>query len=93
SIFVILDSSKVTNSLYTNSINTANTGVSTGNSKVNTASAETSTASFSDATAYAFLSSQPQGSQLVHEDLEQIHEDLNLFNHKDLNLSSCKGYI
>ncbi|GJX01857.1 putative ribonuclease H-like domain-containing protein [Tanacetum coccineum] len=59
----------------TNSINTANTGVSTGNSKVNTASAETSTASFSDATAYAFLSSQPQGSQLVHEDLEQIHDD------------------
>ncbi|GKC62563.1 putative ribonuclease H-like domain-containing protein, partial [Tanacetum coccineum] len=37
--------------------------------------AETSTASFSDATAYAFLSSQPQGSQLVHEDLEQIHDD------------------
>ncbi|GJV41046.1 ribonuclease H-like domain-containing protein [Tanacetum coccineum] len=33
------------------------------------------TASFSDATAYAFLSSQPQGSQLVHEDLEQIHDD------------------
>ncbi|GJU18412.1 hypothetical protein Tco_1146378 [Tanacetum coccineum] len=31
---------------------------------------------FSDATAYAFLSfSQPQGSQLVHEDLEQIHDD------------------
>ncbi|GJT15611.1 hypothetical protein Tco_0874317 [Tanacetum coccineum] len=29
----------------------------------------------SDATAYAFLSSQPQGSQLVHEDLEQIHDD------------------
>ncbi|GKE70692.1 hypothetical protein Tco_1528764 [Tanacetum coccineum] len=58
-----------------NSINTANTGVSTGNSKVNTASAETSTASFSDATAYAFLSSQPQGSQLVHEDLEKIHDD------------------
>ncbi|GKA25751.1 hypothetical protein Tco_0711860 [Tanacetum coccineum] len=28
-----------------------------------------------DATAYAFLSSQPQGSQLVHEDLEQIHDD------------------
>ncbi|GJW84658.1 hypothetical protein Tco_0157803 [Tanacetum coccineum] len=24
---------------------------------------------------YAFLSTQPQGSQLVHEDLEQIHDD------------------
>ncbi|GJV95675.1 putative ribonuclease H-like domain-containing protein [Tanacetum coccineum] len=30
---------------------------------------------FSDATVYAFLSTQPQGSQLVHEDLEQIHDD------------------
>ncbi|GJS02301.1 ribonuclease H-like domain-containing protein [Tanacetum coccineum] len=67
------DAQSITSS--TNSINTGNTGVSTGNSKVNTASAETSTASFSDATAYAFLSSQPQGSQLVHEDLEQIHDD------------------
>ncbi|GJS40300.1 hypothetical protein Tco_0565343 [Tanacetum coccineum] len=33
------------------------------------------TASFSDATVYAFLSTQPQGSQLVHEDLEQLHDD------------------
>ncbi|GKF63684.1 ribonuclease H-like domain-containing protein [Tanacetum coccineum] len=56
-------------------INTVNTGVSIGNTKVNTASTETSTASFSDATVYAFLSTQPQGSQLVHEDLEQIHDD------------------
>ncbi|GJZ11745.1 retrovirus-related pol polyprotein from transposon TNT 1-94 [Tanacetum coccineum] len=59
----------------TNTINTVNTGVSTGNTKVNTASTETSTASFSDATVYAFLSTQPQGSQLVHEDLEQLHDD------------------
>ncbi|GKB22260.1 hypothetical protein Tco_0856183, partial [Tanacetum coccineum] len=59
----------------TNTINTVNTGVSTGNTKVNTASTETSTASLSDATVYAFLSTQPQGSQLVHEDLEQIHDD------------------
>ncbi|GJU64108.1 hypothetical protein Tco_1245943 [Tanacetum coccineum] len=55
----------------TNTINTVNTGVSTGTTKVNTASTETSTASFSDATVYAFLSTQPQGSELVHEDLEQ----------------------
>ncbi|GJT68619.1 zinc finger, CCHC-type containing protein [Tanacetum coccineum] len=59
----------------TNTINTVNTGVSTGTTNVNTASTETSTASFSDATVYAFLSSQPQGSQLVHEDLEQLHDD------------------
>ncbi|GKE15708.1 hypothetical protein Tco_1423285, partial [Tanacetum coccineum] len=51
----------------TNIINTANPEVSTGNTKVNTASTEISTASFSDATVYAF--------QLVHEDLEQIHDD------------------
>ncbi|GJY94776.1 putative ribonuclease H-like domain-containing protein [Tanacetum coccineum] len=59
----------------TNTINTVNTGVSTGNTKVNTASTETSTASFSDAIVYAFLSTQPQGSELVHEDLEQLHDD------------------
>ncbi|GJX80402.1 ribonuclease H-like domain-containing protein [Tanacetum coccineum] len=57
------------------STNTANPEVSTGNTKVNTASTEISTASFSDATVYAFLSTQPQGSQLVHEDLEQLHDD------------------
>ncbi|GJY61073.1 putative ribonuclease H-like domain-containing protein, partial [Tanacetum coccineum] len=34
-----------------------------------------STANLSDATVYAFLANQPNGSQLVHEDLEQIHED------------------
>ncbi|GJT22584.1 retrovirus-related pol polyprotein from transposon TNT 1-94 [Tanacetum coccineum] len=59
----------------TNTINTVNSGVSTGTTKVNTTSTKTSTASFSDATVYAFLSTQPQGSQLVHEDLEQLHDD------------------
>ncbi|GJY72964.1 putative ribonuclease H-like domain-containing protein [Tanacetum coccineum] len=29
----------------------------------------------SNATVYAFLANQPNGSQLVHEDLEKIHED------------------
>ncbi|GJZ23295.1 retrovirus-related pol polyprotein from transposon TNT 1-94, partial [Tanacetum coccineum] len=42
---------------------------------VNTASTEISTTSFSDATIYAFLSTQPKRSQLVHEDLEQLHDD------------------
>ncbi|GKB44134.1 putative ribonuclease H-like domain-containing protein [Tanacetum coccineum] len=59
----------------TNNINTINPEVSTGTTKVNTASTEISTASFSDATIYAFLSTQPQGSQLVHEDLEKLHDD------------------
>ncbi|GJV59721.1 hypothetical protein Tco_1465821 [Tanacetum coccineum] len=53
-----------------NNINTVNPEVSTGNTKVNTASTEISTASFSDATVYAFLSTQPQGVNIVHEDLE-----------------------
>ncbi|GJQ89327.1 putative ribonuclease H-like domain-containing protein [Tanacetum coccineum] len=57
------------------STNAANPEVSTGNTKVNIASTEISTASFSNATVYAFLSTQPQGSQLAHKDLEQLHDD------------------
>ncbi|GJX38473.1 hypothetical protein Tco_0251776, partial [Tanacetum coccineum] len=59
----------------TNNINTVNPEVSTGTTKVNTASTEISTVSFSDATVYAFLSTKLQGSQLVHKDLEQLHDD------------------
>ncbi|GJU08615.1 ribonuclease H-like domain-containing protein [Tanacetum coccineum] len=59
----------------TNNINTVNPEVSTATTKVNTASTEICTASFSDATVYAFISTQPKGSQLVHEDLEQLHDD------------------
>ncbi|GJX17981.1 ribonuclease H-like domain-containing protein [Tanacetum coccineum] len=44
-------------------------------SKEHTANSPDSTANLSDATVYAFLANQPNGSQLVHEDLEQIHED------------------
>ncbi|GJZ74622.1 hypothetical protein Tco_0639087 [Tanacetum coccineum] len=33
------------------------------------------TRNLSDATVYAFLANQPNGSQLVHNDLGQIHED------------------
>ncbi|GJS44027.1 hypothetical protein Tco_0569070 [Tanacetum coccineum] len=42
---------------------------------VNTASTENLSASCSDATVYAFLFDQPKGVQLVHEDLEQLHDD------------------
>ncbi|GJT96015.1 putative ribonuclease H-like domain-containing protein, partial [Tanacetum coccineum] len=59
----------------TNIINTANPEVSTASTKAITASTEISPASLSDATVYAFISSQPRGSQLVHEDLEQLHDD------------------
>ncbi|GJX20561.1 hypothetical protein Tco_0223238, partial [Tanacetum coccineum] len=43
--------------------------------EVNTAYGVISTANLSDDTVYAILASQPNGSQLVYEDLEQIHED------------------
>ncbi|GJZ59342.1 hypothetical protein Tco_0615158 [Tanacetum coccineum] len=59
----------------TNEVNTTNVQVSTANSPVSTVDTLDSTANLSDATIYAFLANQPNGSQIVHEDLEQIHED------------------
>ncbi|GJZ68559.1 ribonuclease H-like domain-containing protein [Tanacetum coccineum] len=56
-------------------VSTANTQASPASTKVSTASTQVSTANLSDATVYAFLANQPNGSQLVHEDLEQIYED------------------
>ncbi|GJT97006.1 hypothetical protein Tco_1092524 [Tanacetum coccineum] len=58
----------------TNEVNTTY-GVSTANTQVSTASTQVSTANLSDATVYAFLANQPNRSQLVYEDLEQIHEE------------------
>ncbi|GJT87955.1 hypothetical protein Tco_1069672 [Tanacetum coccineum] len=49
--------------------------ISPASTQVSTASTQVSTANLSDATVYAFLASQPNGSQLVHEDLKQIQED------------------
>ncbi|GJY10832.1 hypothetical protein Tco_0379017 [Tanacetum coccineum] len=59
----------------TNEANTVNVQDSTANSSVGTDSTLDSTANLSDATIYAFLANQLNGSQLVHEDLEQIDED------------------
>ncbi|GKA40764.1 ribonuclease H-like domain-containing protein [Tanacetum coccineum] len=59
----------------TNKDNTANVQDSTARTHVNTASTNNSIASLSDATVYAFLANPPNGSQVVHKDLEQIHED------------------
>nr|GEV15163.1 ribonuclease H-like domain-containing protein [Tanacetum cinerariifolium] len=42
---------------------------------VSTASPQVSTANLSDVNVYDFLANQPNGSQLVHEDLKQNHED------------------
>ncbi|GJY61044.1 putative ribonuclease H-like domain-containing protein [Tanacetum coccineum] len=58
-----------------NKVNTANVQVSTAKSSVSNDSTVDSTANLSDANVYAFLANQPNGSQLVYEDLEQIHED------------------
>ncbi|GJU41349.1 hypothetical protein Tco_1194306 [Tanacetum coccineum] len=59
----------------TKDVNTANVHVSISSTHVSTASTNNSTACLSDATLYAYLATQPNGSQVVHEDLEQIHED------------------
>ncbi|GJV65160.1 ribonuclease H-like domain-containing protein [Tanacetum coccineum] len=59
----------------TNDVNTANVHVSTGSTPVSTASTNNSTACLSDATVYDYLATQPNGSQVVQEDLDQIHED------------------
>ncbi|GJY94467.1 hypothetical protein Tco_0510828 [Tanacetum coccineum] len=59
----------------TNDVNTANIHVSTASTPVSTTCTSDNTANLSDATVYAFLANQPNSSNLVHEDLEQIHED------------------
>ncbi|GJR63809.1 ribonuclease H-like domain-containing protein [Tanacetum coccineum] len=42
---------------------------------VNTASPQVCTTSVSDNTVYAFMLENPNGSNVLHQDLEQIHED------------------
>ncbi|GKD63447.1 putative ribonuclease H-like domain-containing protein [Tanacetum coccineum] len=59
----------------TNDVNTTSPQVSTASANVNTASPQVSTASFSDNVVYAFMVENPNGSNLLHQELEQIHED------------------
>ncbi|GJS45447.1 retrovirus-related pol polyprotein from transposon TNT 1-94 [Tanacetum coccineum] len=61
----------------TNDVNNAKPAyeVSTASPNVNTASPQVSTASFSDNAVYAFMVENPNGSNLLQQDLEQIHED------------------
>ncbi|GJS18626.1 putative ribonuclease H-like domain-containing protein [Tanacetum coccineum] len=59
----------------TNDANTASPQVSTASPNVNTTSPQVSTTSFSDNVVYAFMVENPNGSNLLHQDLEQIHED------------------
>ncbi|GJX62263.1 putative ribonuclease H-like domain-containing protein [Tanacetum coccineum] len=49
--------------------------ISTVSPNVNTTSPQVSTASFSDNAVYAFMIENPNGSNLLQQDLEQIHED------------------
>ncbi|GJS21767.1 hypothetical protein Tco_0450399 [Tanacetum coccineum] len=61
----------------TNDVNTANIvyEVSTVSPNINTACPQVSTVNFSDNTVYAFMVENPNGSNLLQQDLEQIHED------------------
>ncbi|GJU13740.1 putative ribonuclease H-like domain-containing protein [Tanacetum coccineum] len=56
-------------------VSTANTQISHASTQVSTTSTQVSTTNLSDDTVYAFLASQSNGSQLVYEDLEKIHND------------------
>ncbi|GKB43891.1 hypothetical protein Tco_0888833 [Tanacetum coccineum] len=60
-----------------NDVNTANPvyEVSTVSPNINTACPQVSTANFSDNTLYTFMVENPNGSNLLQQDLEQIHED------------------
>ncbi|GJZ08302.1 putative ribonuclease H-like domain-containing protein [Tanacetum coccineum] len=58
----------------TNDANTASPQVSTASPNVNTTSPQVSTASFSDNAVFAFMVENPNGSNLLHQDLEQIYE-------------------
>ncbi|GJU26041.1 hypothetical protein Tco_1164662 [Tanacetum coccineum] len=59
----------------TNDANTTSLQVSTASPNVNIASPQVSTTSFSDNAVYAFMVENPNGFNLLHQDLEQIHED------------------
>ncbi|GJV41945.1 ribonuclease H-like domain-containing protein [Tanacetum coccineum] len=72
----------------TNEVDTANIQVSTVSTSLSAASTHDDTAKLSDAIVYAFLANHPNGSQLVHEDLEQIHED----DLEEMDLNDTAGY-
>ncbi|GJZ78140.1 hypothetical protein Tco_0642812, partial [Tanacetum coccineum] len=77
----------------TNDANTAYSQVSTASPSVNTASPQVYTASVSDNTVYAVMVENPNGSNVLHHDLEQIHKvDLEAMNLKwQLSLLSVRA--
>ncbi|GKG10149.1 ribonuclease H-like domain-containing protein, partial [Tanacetum coccineum] len=58
-----------------NDANTAYSQVSAASLSVNTASPQVWTTSVSDSIVYAFMVKNPNGSNVLHQDLQQIHED------------------
>ncbi|GJS04096.1 hypothetical protein Tco_0320604 [Tanacetum coccineum] len=65
------------NTSSTKDVNTVNPpyDVSTASSNVNTANSPVSTANISDNAVYAFMVENPNASNILQRDLEQIHED------------------
>ncbi|GJX00737.1 putative ribonuclease H-like domain-containing protein [Tanacetum coccineum] len=59
----------------TNDANTASPQVSAASPNVNAASLQVCTASVSDNTVYAFMVENPNGFNVLHQDLKQIHKD------------------
>nr|GFC46370.1 hypothetical protein [Tanacetum cinerariifolium] len=61
----------------TNDVNTANPAyeASIVSPNINIGSPQVSTANFSDNIVYAFMVENPNGSNLLQRDLEQIHKD------------------
>nr|GFC15914.1 hypothetical protein [Tanacetum cinerariifolium] len=72
----------------TNDVNTANHAheSSTISPNVNTIIPQVSTANFSDNVVYAFMVENPNGSNLLQQILEQIHEN-------DLDLRECRAQM
>ncbi|GKC05795.1 ribonuclease H-like domain-containing protein, partial [Tanacetum coccineum] len=56
-------------------VSVASPSVNATSPSVNAASPHVCTASVSDNTVYAFMVENPNGSNVIHQDLEQIHED------------------
>ncbi|GJX72847.1 putative ribonuclease H-like domain-containing protein [Tanacetum coccineum] len=73
----IMDFMTTLSTSSTNHVNTAMPAyeVGTASPDVNTACPQVSTASFSDNVVYTFMVENPNGSNLLHQDLKQIHED------------------
>ncbi|GKF32180.1 hypothetical protein Tco_0101978 [Tanacetum coccineum] len=74
----------------TSSTNDANTGspqVSAVSPSVNDGSPQVCTASVSDNTVYAFMVENPNGSNVLHQDLEQLH------NEDDLEVMDLKWQL